>query len=188
MLDTDELTVSLEVTNTGRVAGKEIVQLYVSDQSNRTIHPKKELKNFVKVELQPGETQIVSMTLNKRSFSWYNPKISDWDVNSGQYEILIGKSVSDIVLRDVVTIHSTTEQPLHVTVNTTLGDLMNNVKLKPLIDSLLEGMNTSTDDVVNAQMKLAMMKDMPLRALRSFQGVDNYLINSLVMTLNKLLQ
>lgn len=188
MLDTDELIVSLEVTNTGRVAGKEIVQLYVSDQSNRAIRPKKELKNFVKVELQPGETQTVSMTLNKRSFSWYNPKISDWDVNSGQYEILIGKSVSDIVLKDIVTIQSTTEQLLHVTVNTTLGDLMNNAKLKPLIDSLLEGMNTSTDDVVNAQMKLAIMKDMPLRALRSFQGVDNYLINSLVMTLNHLLQ
>lgn len=188
MLDTDELIVSLEVTNTGRVAGKEIVQLYVSDQSNRAIRPKKELKNFVKVELQPGETQTVSMTLNKRSFSWYNSKISDWDVNTGQYEILIGKSVSDIVLKDVVTIQSTTEQPLHVTVNTTLGDLVNNAKLKPLIDSLLEGMNTSTDGVVNAQMKLAMMKDMPLRALRSFQGVDNYLINSLVMTLNHLLQ
>ena len=188
MLDTDELIVSLEVTNTGRVAGKEIVQLYVSDQSNRAIRPKKELKNFVKVELNPGETQTVSMILNKRSFSWYNPKISDWDVNSGQYEILIGRSVSDIILRDVVTIKSTTEQPLHVTVNTTLGDLMNDAKLKPFIDSLLEGMEISTDDVVHAQMQLAMMKDMPLRALRSFQGVDNYLINSLVMTLNHLLK
>ena len=68
MLDTDELVVSLKITNTGAVAGKEVVQLYVSDLTHLTIRPIKELKDFVKVELQAGETKEVQMTLDKTSF------------------------------------------------------------------------------------------------------------------------
>ncbi len=188
LLDIDELTVSLDITNTGTVAGKEIVQLYVSDHTHTTIRPKKELKNFMKIELQPGETKRISMTLDKRSFSWYNPKISDWDLATGQYNIQIGKSSSDIVLSQTIVINSTLEHPLQVTLNTTVSELLENKKLKPLIESLLDAIEQEKGNAVSEKMQLAMIQDMPLRALRSFQGVDNYLINSLVMTLNHLLK
>lgn len=187
MLDTDELVVSLDVTNTGMVAGKEIVQLYVSDQTHTTIRPRKELKNFVKIELQPSETKRVFMTLNKRSFSWYNFKISDWDLASGKYEILIGKSSEQIVLKSSVMIQNTVEHPFRVTPNTTVGDLLKNEKIKPVMDSLLESVDLSGNQAMSQEMMLAMMKDMPLRALRSFQGVENSLINDLINKLNYLL-
>lgn len=188
LIDIDELTVSLDITNTGTVAGKEIVQLYVSDHTHTTIRPKKELKNFMKIELQPGETKRISMTLDKRSFSWYNPKISDWDLATGQYNIQIGKSSSDIVLSQIIVINSTLEHALQVTLNTTVSELLENKKLKPLIESLLDAIEQEKGNAVSEKMQLAMIQDMPLRALRSFQGVDNYLINSLVMTLNHLLK
>ena len=86
--DTDKLTVSLKVKNTGAVAGKEVVELYVADHTGAAFRPVKELKNFVKVELHPGEEKTVSMELNKRSFAWYNEEIHDWYAASGTYEIL----------------------------------------------------------------------------------------------------
>lgn len=188
LLDTDELIVSLDITNTGTVAGKEIVQLYVSDHTHTTIRPKKELKNFVKIELQPGETKRISMMLTKRSFSWYNPKISDWDLATGEYEIQIGKSSTEILLNKTILVKSTVQHPLEVTLNTTIGELLENKKLKPFIDSLLNSIDQNQSEAITEQMQLAMIKDMPLRALRSFQGVDNDLIDSLVMTLNHLLK
>lgn len=188
LLDTDELIVSLDITNTGTVAGKEIVQLYVSDYTHTTIRPKKELKNFVKIELQPGETKRISMMLTKRSFSWYNPKISDWDLATGEYEIQIGKSSTEILLNKTILVKSTVQHPLEVTLNTTIGELLENKKLKPFIDSLLNSIDQTQSEAITEQMQLAMIKDMPLRALRSFQGVDNDLIDSLVMTLNHLLK
>ncbi len=188
LLDTDELIVNLDITNTGTVAGKEIVQLYVSDHTHTTIRPKKELKNFVKIEVQPGETKRISMTLTKRSFSWYNPKISDWDLATGEYEIQIGKSSTEILLNKTILVKSTVQHPLEVTLNTTIGELLENKKLKPFIDSLLNSIDQTQSEAITEQMQLAMIKDMPLRALRSFQGVDNDLIDSLVMTLNHLLK
>lgn len=188
LLDTDELIVSLDITNTGTVEGKEIVQLYVSDHTHTTIRPKKELKNFVKIELQPGETKYISMTLTKRSFSWYNPKISDWDLATGEYEIQIGKSSTEILLNKTILVKSTVQHPLEVTLNTTIGELLENKKLKPFIDSLLNSIDQTQSEAITEQMQQAMIKDMPLRALRSFQGVDNDLINSLVITLNHLLK
>lgn len=186
ILDTDELVVSLKVTNTGKVTGKEVIQLYVSDLTHTAIRPIKELKNFVKVELQPGETKEVTMNLNKRSFAYYNELISDWYVGSGEYEILVGSSSRDIRLQERVLIKSTTELAFQVTVNTTFGDLMKHECLESVIISMVKSMNVTTEES-NVEMQLAMIKEMPIRALRSFQGIDNSLINSLVITLNDLL-
>ena len=90
--DTDKLKVTLKVKNTGNRAGKEIVQLYVADKTGAASRPVKELKNFVKVELQPQEEKTVEMELDKRSFAWYNTDIHDWYAASGEYEILDTRS------------------------------------------------------------------------------------------------
>jgi beta-glucosidase len=67
------VTVSVDVTNTGSMAGKEVVQVYVHDQKARLVRPYKELKGFAKSELQPGETKTVTIPLNFRAFAYYDP-------------------------------------------------------------------------------------------------------------------
>ncbi|MBT1171765.1 fibronectin type III-like domain-contianing protein, partial [Bifidobacterium sp. SO4] len=98
-VDGDTLTVTVDVTNTGKVFGKEIVELYIGDAGTAPVpRPDKELKGFAKVALEPGETRTVSMTLDKRSFSYYNEDIDDWAVAPGTYRVLIGASSRDIRL------------------------------------------------------------------------------------------
>ncbi|MFN2131981.1 MAG: beta-glucosidase, partial [Anaerolineae bacterium] len=76
--DVDGLTVSVDVTNTGDVAGKEIVQVYVHDVAARLSRPVKELKGFAKVALQPGETRTVTLELDARAFAYYDPAYQRW--------------------------------------------------------------------------------------------------------------
>lgn len=128
--DTDTLTVSLKVKNTGSMAGKEIVQLYVADKTNAASRPVKELKNFAKVELAPGEEKVVAMELDKRSFAWYNTEISDWYAATGTYEILVGSSSRDILLKDAVQLTSTTKIPVKIHMNTTVAELLAEPKAK----------------------------------------------------------
>ncbi len=92
------LTVRFEVANTGSVSGKETVQLYVADEASVISKPQKELKDFAKIALQPGESQTVEFTLDFRSFAYYNTCLHRWHVESGVYNILIGASSADIRL------------------------------------------------------------------------------------------
>ncbi len=94
--DVDGLTVSVDVTNTGKMAGKEIVQVYVHDQKSGLVRPPKELKGFAKVELQPGETSTVSIELDFRAFAYYHPEYKQWITEDGEFDILIGASSADI--------------------------------------------------------------------------------------------
>lgn len=96
--DTDNLKVSLKVKNTGNRAGKEIVQLYVAPFEDKVFKPIRELKGFVKVHLEAGESKKVEFDLNKRSFAFYNINTNDWCVDSGVYNIEIGASSRDIRL------------------------------------------------------------------------------------------
>jgi beta-glucosidase len=100
------LIVTLKVRNSGDVAGKEIVQLYVKDLESTAFRPKKELKGFAKVELKPGEESEVKIELNRRAFAYYNTGIRDWHVESGAFEILLGASSRDIRLRTTVEVIS----------------------------------------------------------------------------------
>lgn len=104
--DQDELTVTFKVKNIGKVDGAEIVQLYVKDLNPVIFKADKELKEFDKVFLKAGEEQGMMMTLNKRSFTYYNTIVNDWHVSKGTYEILIGSSSRDILLSAQVKIES----------------------------------------------------------------------------------
>ena len=109
--DTDGITVTVDVTNIGKLAGKEIVQVYVHDSKSGLIRPEKELKGFSKVELQPGETKSVSIPLDFRSFAYYHPKYKQWITEDGDFDLLIGASSVDIRARLTVTLESTLELP-----------------------------------------------------------------------------
>ncbi|HTP09457.1 MAG TPA: glycoside hydrolase family 3 C-terminal domain-containing protein [Anaerolineae bacterium] len=109
--DVDGLTVTVDVTNTGKVAGKEIVQVYVHDQKSTLVRPEKELKGFAKVELQPGETKTVSIKLDFRAFAYYHPEYEQWITEDGEFDILIGASAADIRQTLTVTLASTLKLP-----------------------------------------------------------------------------
>jgi len=100
--DTDTLKVTLKVKNTGKVAGKEIVQLYVRDLESTAFRPDKELKGFAKVELKPGKETKVTFEVSDRAFAYYNTEMKDWHVETGSFEILAGASSKDIRLSGVV--------------------------------------------------------------------------------------
>jgi len=86
----DSLTFSIDVTNTGSQAGAEVVQLYVSHLKPALPRPKKELKAFRKVELQPGETRRVSLTIGTDALSYYDDRQQQWTAEPGSYQALIG--------------------------------------------------------------------------------------------------
>jgi beta-glucosidase len=93
------LEVSVTVTNTGDRPGKEVVQVYVRDAQSRLIRPEKELKGFRKIMLQPGESKVVDFKLTADHLAYYDPAISSWIAEKGEYEVLIGSSSQDIHLQ-----------------------------------------------------------------------------------------
>lgn len=128
MTDGETLAVSVDVTNTGAVPGKEVVQLYVSDCTNRVQRPIRELKGFAKVFLSPGETKTVTMQLDARSFSYYSVELHDWYAYSGEYVISAAASSRDVRLEKSITYQTQRALPIHITLNTTLGGLTDNAK------------------------------------------------------------
>lgn len=102
----DTLKVSFKIKNIGKVKGKEIAQVYVSQKEPIIFKPEKELKGFEKIELEPGEEQEVIIKLDRTSFEYYNVKEKKWSVENGKYYILVGKSSRDIVLKEEIKIKS----------------------------------------------------------------------------------
>jgi len=102
----DKVTIRCKVKNTGTMAGKEVVQLYVRDEESTVYRPDKELKGFEKIELAPGEEKEVSFELDKRSFAFYDVDSRDWQIEDGRFEILVGASSQDIRLWDTLTVKS----------------------------------------------------------------------------------
>lgn len=198
MKDTDTMTVSVDVTNTGKMAGKEVVQLYVADKESTVIRPVKELRDFAKVELAPGETKTVSFTLGKRAFAYYSVKLHDWHVETGEFDIMIGQSSRDIVLTKTVTVESTVKLPFVYTTDTTMGDVMKDPRaveiVKILIEKqdLFESENSDSEsgvasEAISDEMNAAMAQYMPLRGSVNFGGkVTMADVQALVDKLNAL--
>ena len=90
------LTVSCTVKNTGNCDGKEIIQLYVSQCSPSLFKPEKELKAFAKAELVAGETKTIRFDIPYKDFAFYNPQQKRWQVEKGEYQILVGASSRDV--------------------------------------------------------------------------------------------
>jgi beta-glucosidase len=95
----ENVKVYVKVKNTGKVAGKEVAQLYVSDKQASLQRPAKELKGFAKVALQPGEEKMISFELNERALAYYHPDRKAWVAEPGEFEVLIGSSSQDIRLK-----------------------------------------------------------------------------------------
>jgi beta-glucosidase len=97
-------TVTASVTNTGQRAGAEVVQVYVGDVEASVARPLRELKGFVKVHLEPGETRQVSCDLDERAFAFWSRRLQQWVVESGEFLIAVGSSSRDLVATEAITI------------------------------------------------------------------------------------
>jgi beta-glucosidase len=93
--------VRVEVTNTGKRAGMEVVQLYIRDLVSSVTRPVKELKGFKKIELQPGETQTVALEITPASLAFYDVNMN-YVVEPGDFEIMVGTSSRDEDLEKVI--------------------------------------------------------------------------------------
>jgi len=97
----EQISLQLKVTNTGKYAGEEVVQLYLRDRFGSVVRPVKELKDFRKISLQPGETKTVQFIINKEKLSFYNDKLQ-WIAEPGVFDVMIGSASDDIRLKEVI--------------------------------------------------------------------------------------
>jgi beta-glucosidase len=97
------VTVSFDVTNTGTRAGAEVAEVYVGEPHPSVPRPMKELKGFTKLQINPGETRHVSLTLDRRAFAFYNVKNHDWTVDSADFNVYVGGSSAQTEFTDKIT-------------------------------------------------------------------------------------
>ncbi|RKM61982.1 glycosyl hydrolase [Butyrivibrio sp. CB08] len=190
--DKDNVDVSVEIWNIGRYLAKEVVQLYVSPGSSKVSRPYKELKGFTKVELSPGEKKVVTFTLDSRAFAYYETKIHDFYVPSGDYSIMIGSSVNDIRQTAEVHVESTSELPITFDQFTAIEDILDTKKgqaiLGPVLQQMNDGMGESEDDDAlgegGAEMFEKMILEMPIINLASFGILSTDEVNGILEKLN----
>lgn len=195
--DADTLKVSCKITNTGSVAGKEVVQLYVGAKDGEyVLRPVKELRGYEKVALMPDETKEVTFELSKRAFAYYDVEISDWYVPEDEYEIIIAASSRDPRLCEKVKVTPVCKKPVHFTVNSTCGDIMRVEKCKKsVMDFAAKYMVIFSNDDGNSaeamseEMVRAQVEYLPLRAVVNFSLTDvitTEQVQAFVDELNKL--
>lgn len=131
------------------------------------------------------------MELDKRSFAWYSTEIAGWHAATGEYELLVGASSSDIRMAKTVHIVSTDVLPLKVDRNTTISELIENPKTNGIIMSLLNNMvqylnsmqeegEGETAKTVQAEQLIKMLESSPLRFLNSLMGMTHEEIDELI--------
>jgi len=177
----DILTVSIDITNTGKMAGKEAVQLYVRPLQSTMVRPVKELKGFAKLSLKPGETKTAEIKLSRRAFAYYHPVHKDWVVDDGKFELLIGASSADIRARVEVTVTENKKLPSLLHAESTLREWQADPKGKPLFEAFMaramaaqppkEVKPDSEREPIDIFMEI-MLPDMPLRDVLQFMNSD----------------
>ncbi len=191
MPDTGILTVRCRIKNTGAVRGREIVQLYVRDVQSTVRRPVRELKGFEKVELAPGEEKDVVFRLDSRAFAYYEPKLHDWFVESGEFVIEVGASSRDIRLSTRVHVEGTKTLPVHFTRHSTVGELSQTPAGEAFIRQMSAAGAASAQDSSTAamgeggdKMLRQMMNDMPLGALVTYGALTDEQLDGLLQALN----
>jgi beta-glucosidase len=175
--DVDGLTVTVDITNTGALAGKEIVQVYVHDRASGLVRPEKELKGFAKVSLQPGETKSVTIELDSRAFAYYHPEYGRWITEDGEFDILIAASATDIRHTLTVTLKSTVKLPCILDKESTIREWMADPRGRDVFGPFYAQMEEqnrkifggSGDESPIGMDMMGMMGDMPLVSVLMWQ-------------------
>lgn len=200
MSDKEHVEVSVKVKNTGKCAGKTVVQLYVGAPETEVVRPVRELRGFEKIFLEAGEEKTVTFILGERAFAYWNTLLHDWYAEEGTYKVMIGENADQMCVGEEITVHPTKELPKTYSLNTCLGELMRDPKAQTVMAPFMQGMaqNDAAMDmaeanendqsgVVNQEMMAAMMEGMPLRQLLSFvPGIKREMLEQMVNALNQL--
>jgi beta-glucosidase len=166
--DTDDIIISLKVKNTGKVAGKEVVELYVHEQATETSRPENELKHFEKIALNPGEEKTVSFHLTSRDFAYYNTVAHDWIIKSGKFDIRVGSSSRDLPLQQTIEIQSTKIAKIVFTRNSMFKEFKNAPNSEVIYEQLTKSFTGGNKKAVTEEEKKAelflqaMLGDMPI--------------------------
>jgi beta-glucosidase len=152
--ESENLTVSVDVTNAGKVAGKEVVQLYVHDVKSSVARPEKELKAFKKIALAPGETQKVIFTLDKEAFWYFDVAKNTWTVEPGDFKILVGASSRDIRLDAALTMLPPGRPGVRMHTGMTFESLLEDPAAKAVITKYLGGLMMMADMAMELDMTI----------------------------------
>lgn len=188
--DTETVTITVTIRNTGKRGGGEVVQLYVQNPIVTIIRPIRELRDFAKITLEPGESKDVSFTLDRKAFAYFEPKLGDWQVESGTYRIQIGASSRDLRLEAPIHVTSTVRVPVVYHRDTTVGELMSDPICKEMVGPVVmdclrkvaAGVGSIGDD--SDELLLGMAMEMPLSALVSFGTISDAELDVMILQLN----
>lgn len=172
----DALTVTVKLTNTGSIDGKEAVQLYVRQENPRVSRPEKELKAFKKVFIKAGETAEITFTLERPDFAYWDDRYRCWRVDSGRFTVLVGGSSDHCPLTASVQMQSEQEYCETLNIHTQFMELKTHPKGKAFTDMLKEAMGDRFDKIFPI-----LPPDWPLRTL--VQMYDSGLTMPMLMKL-----
>ena len=174
--DSDDITISVKVKNTGKIAGKEVVQLYVHEQETEIARPENELKHFEKVSLLPGEEKTVSFKLTSRDFAYYNAKSHDWVVKSGKFDVLVGSSSRNLPLKQTIDIQSTRPAKVVLTRESLFKEFKKAPNSEAIYAQIVQSFTGATkkaeteDEKKAAAFLEAMLADMPINKFLLLSG------------------
>lgn len=157
----EKLAISLKVKNTGNRIGEEIVQFYVSAPKSYMPRPEKELKEFAKVELKPGETKEIHVKLDDSAFSYYIPHLHRYAVESGEYIIMAAASSQDIRLSETIIYHSEDELRLPFTEYNSMGEFYNDDRYENVTKKVYTKLGITENHFMFPILSSIIVKDLP---------------------------
>lgn len=194
--DNETVTVYVDVKNTGNRAGKEVVQLYISDLNGTPVRPMQELKGFTKISLNAGEKKTVSFEIDGKSLAYYDENLHDWYAPSGDYQIRIGHSSNEIILKENVEFSTPKLLPLKITTSTTVGDLLKDPRTAEAMQQMMgeaasQNIDAAEENAASAadeEMLAAMVEGMPLKTLVSLGAITEEQQEIMITTLKELMK
>ncbi|MEN3537144.1 glycoside hydrolase family 3 C-terminal domain-containing protein [Microbispora sp. ZYX-F-249] len=166
----DTATVTVTVTNTGRRAGKHVVQVYVATTAGPVRRPARELRAFTKVALAPGESRTVTLPLGRRAFAYYDVTLGRWVVAPGDYTIQIGENASAVVAETTIGLDGDAAVPV-VSLDSTLGEWLSHPHAGPALLRVLTSGRSERPAEHDAD-GLRMASSMPMGRFLTFAGID----------------
>lgn len=190
--DEESLDVSIRIRNTGAYPGYEVVQLYVANRQTGMLHPEKELKDFIKIHLEPQEEAAVTFHLDKKAFQCYSRNVGGWIVEDGFYEILLAASSRDIRFKKRIHVTCAEKPVLTLTAKSTLEEWLSHPKGKSLAEDMLLGyrgfgMGEEKPFSALSHFVQQIMLEMPLSRLAAAGG-ESFTEEDLTVMLTKLSQ
>lgn len=165
----DSALVSVTVTNTGPVAGKHVVQVYVATDAGPVRRPARELRAFTKIALEPGESRTVELALDRRAFAYYDIELSQWVVAPGDYTVQIGQSAAVVVAESQLTLVGDVIKR-ELSLDSPVQDWFSHPVVGPLITrTLAEGMTEEqASQAADTADQMRMVASLPMKQFTHF--------------------